>query len=101
MFTVVAFKNIYPACQMDDNGIKPGSNLNNADKHVAEPFRAEFFGHKVICIGCLNDSYKNGSRISRLHGKIVFFLYTGKNMQVLDFNNWHPLKAFEFILHLL
>ena len=40
MFTVVAFSKIDPACQTDENGIKPGSNLNNDDKCVAEPFRA-------------------------------------------------------------
>ena len=46
MFMVVACGKIYPACQTDENGIKPGSNLNNADKRVAEPFRAEFLGMK-------------------------------------------------------
>ena len=40
----------------------------------------------------MNDSYKNVSRISSLLGKIVIFLYTGKIIQVLDFNNWHPLN---------
>ena len=35
MFTVKAFSKIYPACQTDDNGIKPGSDLNNADKRAA------------------------------------------------------------------
>ena len=44
MFVVVAFSKIYPACQTDENGIKPGSNLNNADKRVAEPSGAEFLG---------------------------------------------------------
>ena len=43
---VIAFRKIYPACQTDENGIKPGSNLDNADKHVAEPSRAEFLGFK-------------------------------------------------------
>ena len=38
----IGFSNIYPACQMDENGIKPGSNLSSADKLVAEPSRAEF-----------------------------------------------------------
>ena len=37
---------IYPVCQTDENGIKPGSNLNNDDMHVAEPSRAEFWGIK-------------------------------------------------------
>ena len=30
----------------DDNGIKPGSNLTNADKRAAEPSRAEVLGIK-------------------------------------------------------
>ena len=47
MFTVKAFSKIYPACQTDDNGIKPGSDLNNADKHAAEPSRAEVWGIKA------------------------------------------------------
>ena len=38
----IAFSKILPACQRDENGIKPGSNLNNADKRVAEPSTAEF-----------------------------------------------------------
>ena len=38
----IAFIKIYPACQTDENGIKPGSN--NADKRVAEPSRTEFLG---------------------------------------------------------
>ena len=42
----VAFGKIYPACQTDENGISPGSNLNNADKRVAEPSRAELVGMK-------------------------------------------------------
>ena len=41
---VVAFSKSYPACQTDENGIKPGNNLTNADKRVAKPSRAEFFG---------------------------------------------------------
>ena len=46
MFMVVAFNKTYPACQTDDNGIKPGSNLTNADKRAAEPSRAEVLGIK-------------------------------------------------------
>ena len=46
MFTVVALSKIYPACQSDENEIKPGSTLNNADRRVAEPLRAEFLGIK-------------------------------------------------------
>ena len=46
MFMVVAFSKTYPACQTDDNGIKPGSNLTNADKRAAGPSRAEFLGIK-------------------------------------------------------
>ena len=46
MFVVSAFSKIYPACQTDENGIKPESNLNNADKRVAEPSGAEFLGIK-------------------------------------------------------
>ena len=41
---VVVFSKIYPACQTDENGIKPGSKLNNADKRVAKLSRAEFLG---------------------------------------------------------
>ena len=46
MFVVVAFSKTYPACQTDDNGIKPGSNLTNAYKRAAEPSRAEFLDIK-------------------------------------------------------
>ena len=37
MFIVVAFTKIYPACQTDENRIKPGSNFLTADKRVADP----------------------------------------------------------------
>ena len=40
MFMVVAFSKIYPLLQTDENG----SSLNNADKRVAEPARAEVLG---------------------------------------------------------
>ena len=43
---VVAFSKTDSACQTDDNGIKPGSNLTNADKHAAEPSRAKFLDIK-------------------------------------------------------
>ena len=46
VFMVVVFSQIYLACQTDENGIKPGSNLNNADKRVAKLSRAEFLGIK-------------------------------------------------------
>ena len=46
IYMVVAYRKNYPACQTDENGIKPRSNLNNADKRVAEPSRAEFLGTK-------------------------------------------------------
>ena len=46
MFMAIAFSTIYPACQTDENGIKPGSKLNNADKRVAEPSRAELLSIK-------------------------------------------------------
>ena len=85
MFTVKAFSKIYPACQTDDNGIKPGSDLNNADKRAAEPSRAEVWGIKEYVFRCLNDSYKNVSRMPSLLRKIVIFLYTGKNYTSISF----------------
>ena len=56
---VVVFSKIYPACQTDENGIKPGSYLNNADKHVAESSGAE----------CLRVTYEGRSekRIKMLY----------------------------------
>ena len=46
MFMVVDLSQIYPACQTDENEIKPGSNSNNADKRVAKLSAAEFLGLK-------------------------------------------------------
>ena len=46
MFMTIASSKIYLSCQTDENGMKSGSNLNNADKRVAEPPRAEFWGIK-------------------------------------------------------
>ena len=42
----IAFCKMYPECHTDENGNIPGSNLNNADKRVAEPYGAKFFGIK-------------------------------------------------------
>ena len=41
MFLVVTFPKLYPACQTDENGIKPGSNLP-----IAESSKAEILGIK-------------------------------------------------------
>ena len=80
MFMVPAFPKICTAWHTDENGIEPGSNLNTADKLVAEPYRAEFFFffflNKMIYIQYLNDSYKNVSRIFSRFGKIGIFLYS-------------------------
>ena len=43
---VIAFTKIYPACRMDENGIKPGSDFHTADKHVAVPSQDEYLGIK-------------------------------------------------------
>ena len=43
MFTVIAFTKIYTACQMDENGIKPGCNFHTADKRVADPSQDEYW----------------------------------------------------------
>ena len=46
MFKVIDFPKLYTACHTDENGIKPGINLNTADKRVAEPSSAEILGIK-------------------------------------------------------
>ena len=46
LFMLIALAKIDPACQTDEKGIKPGSDLNTADKRVAEPSRAELWGIK-------------------------------------------------------
>ena len=46
MFIVIAFTKIYPACQTDENGIKPGSNFHTVDKSVADPSQDEYLGIK-------------------------------------------------------
>ena len=46
MFIVVVFTKIYPVCQTNANGIKPGSNFLTADKRVADPSKDEYLGIK-------------------------------------------------------
>ena len=46
MFMVIVFPKNYPACQADDNGITPGSDLTLADERVAEPSKDESVGIK-------------------------------------------------------
>ena len=36
MLKVLILSKIYPACHLDANGIKPGSNSKVTDKHTAE-----------------------------------------------------------------
>ena len=50
MFFVTAITKIYPECQTDENGIKPGSKFYIADKRVAGPSKDEYLGKKIICI---------------------------------------------------
>ena len=46
MFIVAAFTKIYPACQTDENGIKPRSNFHTVDMRVADPSQDEYLGIK-------------------------------------------------------
>ena len=47
MFKVIeSFPKLYTACHTDESGIKPGINLDTADKRVAGPSSAEFLGIK-------------------------------------------------------
>ena len=46
MFIVIVFTKSYPACQMDENGIKPGSNFHTTDKRAADPSQYEYLGIK-------------------------------------------------------
>ena len=46
MLIVIAFTKMYPACQTDENGIKPGSNFHTADKRVADPSQDVYLGIK-------------------------------------------------------
>ena len=46
VFFVTASTKFYPACQTDENGIKPGSNFHTADKRVADPSQHEYLGIK-------------------------------------------------------
>ena len=59
MFKVLFLFKIYPACQLDVNGIKPGSNSIMTDKHTTEPSKTAssgiywpvcdvYIGHKTI-----------------------------------------------------
>ena len=77
---VIAFSKLYPACQTDGNGIKPGSILNHADKRVAEPF-IRVYGHKLICTRCLNDSYNDTSEYPGSMVKLSFSIIKVKVIQ--------------------
>ena len=46
MFIVIVFTKIHPACQTDENGIKPGSYFHTADTRVAGPSQDEYLGMK-------------------------------------------------------
>ena len=46
MFMVIVFTKMYTACHMYENGTKPGSNLNTADKRVAASPRADILDIK-------------------------------------------------------
>ena len=44
MFKVLFLSKIYPACHLDVNGIKPGSNPIMTDKHTTEHSKNESLG---------------------------------------------------------
>ena len=44
MLKVLFLSKIYPACHLNVNGIKPGSNLIMTDKHTAENSKAACLG---------------------------------------------------------
>ena len=50
VYVVLFLSKIYPACHLDVNGIKPGSNSIMTDRHTAEHSKTACLGiHWPVC----------------------------------------------------
>ena len=65
-----------PACHNIANGIKPGSNSNKTDKHVANCSKAVCLGVKDICemYKLLYNNVAKGIRLLDIKKKQILFL---------------------------
>ena len=73
MFKVLFLSKIYPACHLDVNGIKPGSNSIMTDKHTTEHSKTASLGiYWHVC-----DVYIAHTSIN-IHDRNAIFDFTGK-----------------------
>ena len=77
MLKVLFLSKIYPACHLDVNGIKPGSNSILNDKYTAEH-------SKSVCLGIywpvcdVYFSYNNIAKSINILDRNAIFDFTGK-----------------------
>ena len=92
MLKVLFLSKIYPACHLDVNGIKPGSNSITTDKHTAEHSKAACLGiYWPVCDGYITcTTIKPEVSISLT--EIPFLILQVNFHTSNDFCDWRLLK---------
>ena len=77
MFRVLFLSKIYPACHLDVNGIKPGSNSIMTDKHTSEhPKTVPLGTYWPVCD--VNIAHTIIARCINILDRNAIFDFTGK-----------------------
>ena len=84
MFKVLFLSKIYPACHLDVNGIKPGSNSIMTDKHTTEHSKTASLGRPAKSPD-LGRRFPAFSLHCRLSGFDVHFTGEIENLQAFFF----------------
>ena len=93
MLKALFLSKIYPACHLDVNGIKPGSNSIMTDKHTAEHSKAARLGiYWSECdVYIAHTTIKPEVSISLT--EMPFFILQVKFHTSNDFSDWRPLNS--------
>ena len=79
MFKVLFLFKIYPACHLDVNRIKPGSNSIMTDKHTTEHSKIASLGiYWPVCDIYIYCTYNNIARSINILDRNAIFDFTGK-----------------------
>ena len=93
MLKALFLSKIYPACHLDVNGIKPGSNSIMTDKHTAEHSKTACLGiYWPVCDVCI--AHKTLlSEVSISWTEMPFLILQVNFHTSNDFCDWHLLKG--------
>ena len=92
MLKVLFLSKIYPACHLDVNGIKPGSNSIMTDKHTAEHSKAACLGIYWPECGVFIANTTIKPEVSISLTEMPFLILQVNFHTSNDFCDWHLLK---------